>query len=88
MSAMVRRRGRVLETYSSDARDDLGFTVIGPFEPFGGRVEVGVAELAGELENVVVSDGNAGEPHGALLHESKCHLAGSAARSELTGVAR
>jgi hypothetical protein len=66
-------------------RDDLGFAVVGAFEAFGGLLELDVAEPPCELEHGTIGDGDASEPHRALLHESKYQLAGSAAQVEVTG---
>ncbi len=60
-------------------RDDAGAAVEGWLQ---WRVELCGMEPADQFDNGCVWYGDSYEPHGVLLHESKCHLAGSAAQVE------
>jgi hypothetical protein len=63
-------------------RTDEGAAVEGALQVVRMAVEVRGVEPADRFGNNLVRYGDSCEPHGVLLHESKCQLAGSAAHIE------
>ena len=64
--------------------DDAGTAVEGALQMVGVGVELVGAKPVDEFNDGGVPYGDSCEPHSALLHESKCHPAGSAAQGERT----